>query len=388
MIPPPGDWCRGVVAAAIVLASLAGCARPRPAVSAWESIPLGTDAEIEDLWFADSLNGWLVGGGHQIEGGLVGRTRDGGLTWTYTSGLASREPGVFRFNLTAVRFLDAGRGLIAATGGKIFITDDAGEHWRLARYGRSATDHLFAFDFLDPYNGWAAGLAGALRTRDGGENWEEPNRELSPYERPTGHAIRLFDASHGFMAGRDGALFRTVDGGQTWFRVVTPLGAAERPMLYDLWFADVRHGWVVGAEGTVLHTTDGGSTWTRQETGVAGARSEPKLQAVQRRRGVVDTFDLGERTPGLTLTAVRFLDPGRGWAVGHFGYEGRSVVLASQDGGASWRIEQEAAGEELRALFVLDAEHAWAAGDRVRPGAQTLLRRTPATVAAAAATAR
>src|SRR5206468_6703741 len=128
--PPWRVVRRGATIAVLALALLApACARPRPAPSAWEVIPLGTDAEVEDLWFADSLNGWLVGGGYQIDGGLLGRTRDGGRTWTFSSGLASAEPGVSRFNLLAVRFLDASRGVIAGDGGKVFASDDGGEHW-------------------------------------------------------------------------------------------------------------------------------------------------------------------------------------------------------------------------------------------------------------------
>ncbi|MGH7732083.1 MAG: hypothetical protein ACRENJ_12635 [Candidatus Eiseniibacteriota bacterium] len=49
MVRSPGCPPRGVAIAAIVLALAAGCSRARPPSPAWESIPLGTDAEIEDL---------------------------------------------------------------------------------------------------------------------------------------------------------------------------------------------------------------------------------------------------------------------------------------------------------------------------------------------------
>jgi len=379
------------VLAGVVLTLLGGCARKRPVVPAWESIPLGTDAEVEDLWFADSLNGWLVGGGYQIEGGLVGRTRDGGRTWAFTSGLASPEPGVFGFNLLAVRFLDAQRGLVAGDGGKVFATDDAGDHWRLVRYGRGSTDHLFGFDFLDAQNGWASGLGGVIRTRDAGETWTDVSLIHPDIPPPIGHAIHFFNASNGLLVGPYASLMRSADGGETWTALTTPLATAppippaedRRPRLNDLTFVDALHGWAVGTEGTVLRTTDGGESWRLLDTGVEGARSHPVKEMIQRRRGVVDTLDLGGRTPGLTLTAVRFVDERRGWITGHFGYEGRSIVLGTGDGGDTWQIECQVSGEELRALFVLDAEHAWAVGDRVRPGQQVLLRRTPASIAAA-----
>ena len=52
-----------------------------------------------------------------------------------------------------------------------------------------------------------------------------------------------------------------------------------------------------------------------------------------------------------------------------------SVVLATSDGGATWRVERVVPGELLRSLFLLDAQHAWAAGDRARTTPQVVLRR-------------
>ena len=96
----------------------------------------------------------------------------------------------------------------------------------------------------------------------------------------------------------------TVDGGITWESAATPLPAAERPTFRDVFFIDDQHGWVVGEEGTILATRDGGSTWVRRDTGLADARSAPKLERIPR-AGKVDVIDAGDRTPGLTLSAVR-----------------------------------------------------------------------------------
>jgi photosystem II stability/assembly factor-like uncharacterized protein len=96
---------------------------------------------------------------------------------------------------------------------------------------------------------------------------------------------------------------------------------------------------------------------------------------IQRRRGVIDTLDLGERTPSLFLTSVHFLDAERGWIAGHYGPGGgRSLMLHTRDGGATWQREAESEGEALQALYVLDAQHAWAVGCRVRPGTNVVLR--------------
>jgi photosystem II stability/assembly factor-like uncharacterized protein len=151
--------------------------------------------------------------------------------------------------------------------------------------------------------------------------------------------------------------------------------------MFDITFVDPLNGWAVGEEGTIFHTTNGGDLWERQDTGLADAKSQPVTEKIQRRRGVIDTLDLGERTPALFLTAVRFVDAQHGWVAGHYRPGGgRSVVLRTDDAGATWQVDAKAEGESLTSLFVLDRDHAWAIGDRVREGTHVVLRRAmPAT---------
>jgi photosystem II stability/assembly factor-like uncharacterized protein len=79
----------------------------------------------------------------------------------------------------------------------------------------------------------------------------------------------------------------------------------------------------------------------------------------------------------LALFRVCFADAKRGWAVGYYSDVAESVVLGTHDGGATWGVEHVQRGELLRALFVLDANHAWAAGDRARTAPQVVLRFAP-----------
>jgi photosystem II stability/assembly factor-like uncharacterized protein len=197
------------VACLFALLALAGCAKPRAAHDSWQPLALGSDAEFSDMWFADSLNGWIVGGGPFVDGGIVGRTRDGGVTWSYASGLATPEAGVSRFSLEAVRFLSPNHGIVTADGGKIFVTDDGGENWRLVRYGRGLTDHVFGMDFLDEDNGWAVGLLGVLRTRDGGATWQEAHRSDPYADDGAGHAIDMIDWRNGWIAAVTACSART-----------------------------------------------------------------------------------------------------------------------------------------------------------------------------------
>src|SRR5262245_21257605 len=68
------------VTMALAAASALSCAR-RVEPPLWKAVEIPTDADFVGAWFADSLNGWISGGGWAIDGGILGRTRDGGRTW-------------------------------------------------------------------------------------------------------------------------------------------------------------------------------------------------------------------------------------------------------------------------------------------------------------------
>jgi photosystem II stability/assembly factor-like uncharacterized protein len=185
------------------------------------------------------------------------------------------------------------------------------------------------------------------------------------------NAIHFLDGARGWLVSHGGALKRTDDGGVSWTSVPLPLGAGERPTLWDITFTDPAHGWVVGELGSIFHTEDGGATWTRQANGVPIVRVIPKGEPPRPREVVPELETEPDR---LTLAAVRFADARNGWAVGYYPDVAESIVLHTADGGATWEVERVEPGELLRSLFVLDAGHAWAAGDRARTKPQVVLR--------------
>jgi photosystem II stability/assembly factor-like uncharacterized protein len=171
-----------------------------------------------------------------------------------------------------------------------------------------------------------------------------------------------------------GSLIRTADGGVTWDPVATPLAASEHPNFWDLFFVDEFTAWVVGEEGTILTTSDAGTTWKRQDTGLKDARSAAKLEQIPKAGGSV-TIDAGDRTPGFTISAVRFVDANHGWITGFYPNMGRSLIMRTTDAGATWVVDADIAGEELYTLFLQGRERLWAIGARVREGAQSIYRR-------------
>jgi photosystem II stability/assembly factor-like uncharacterized protein len=331
------------VAVCVLLTTAAGCGR-----RTWEALPLGTRADFRDVWFTDALHGWIAGGSFEITGGLIGRTSDGGKTWRFVSNLTERE----RMSVQAVRFFDSDNGIAATDSGLILSTADAGENWSpVSRRGsRGGLSTLF---FLDERRGWAAGSGNVISTDDAGETWTPASAENddSRYRAPI-RAVQFLDDRHGWVAGMQAYLARTADGGASWEPVATPIVGSARPHFWDLSFVDSQVGWVVGEEGSLFSTVDGGRTWTRRSTG------------------------LDDGTPGLTISAVRFIDRTRGWITGFYANLGRSLILHTDDAGANWRVEADITGEELYAIFIQGHEHVWAVGARVREGPQAIYRLT------------
>jgi photosystem II stability/assembly factor-like uncharacterized protein len=362
--------------AASTLLPFAGCSGK--SAGPWESFKLGTSADLRAIWFADALNGWVAGGSHGVVGGLVGRTRDGGKSWRFTSNIVADGGTRGGLVVTGLRFFGPDRGVATIGGTGVYVTTDGGENWARARI-TGGTDFISDLMFLADSPGWAAGDNGVWRTVDQGSEWSK----IAPVgsgPRVGGRAVHFVDESVGWLAGRNGTLLRTRDGGTSWDPVALTLPATDRPTLQDLQFVDERHGWVVGGNGTLFATRDGGASWVAQDTGVKDARSEPKLETI-RRAGKTDVIDAGDSTPGLTLAAVHFVNPSTGWLAGHYPNHGRSLILHTRDGGASWRVEIEIAGEEIQALHVQGTNAIWAVGHRTREGAQSIYRRSLAAAA-------
>lgn len=308
-----------------------------PVPAAWRE-----DALLWDVEFVDALRGWAVG-----DRGAIWHTEDGGQTW------ALQESGV-NCPLRSVCFLDATRGWAvggcwlpfdSGSRGVLLRTEDGGRKWTLET--RLPLPGLRQVEFFSPALGYAlcepSGMhaSGVLLTDDGGRSWDplpgatlhgwqtadflDPgngalaarngalaavNRGLlgganapsSGLRRP--RQLRLSLDGHGWLVGEGGLILGSDDAGANWHPVAERLPAWCDG--FDWHTVEVRgpHCWIAGSPGSVVvHSGDGGRSWQPQATG------QP-----------------------LPIHSLSFLDDTHGWAVGAFG-----TVLATDDGGASWR---------------------------------------------------
>ena len=226
----------------------------------WLQYRLGTTENINEIYFRNDDNGYLVAGRKLYI------TADGGSSWRET---VIFRPNEFRGNtptLLSIRFADKKRGLAVGSllNGKGNVVDslvmrtvDGGLTWQ--RVIVPSKSELFHLDFNGSSHGWIVGDKGhILATVDGGDTW---------HVQRSGTANALFnvdfrDDNDGYAVGENGTILRTENGGSSWEQVRTAFPGTF--MRVD--FADDKNGWIVGHRGIILRSSDRGRTWVRSES--------------------------------------------------------------------------------------------------------------------------
>lgn len=230
----------------------------------WKAYPLNTTEDINEIYFRNEKNGYLVAGRKMFV------TIDGGITWRET---VIYRPGDFKNSFPeflGIRFADKRRGLVvgsvlnragAVVDSLVMRTEDGGQTWQRVNVPSKA--ELFHVDYHGSSNGWIVGDEGViLATVDGGDTWIQQNSRT----RLALFNVDFRDDEEGYVVGEKGMIMRTENGGLTWQRVATD----HNVNLMRVDFPDDKNGWIVGYGGLVLRSSDKGKTWVRQETRTAG----------------------------------------------------------------------------------------------------------------------
>ena len=198
--------------------------------------------------------------------------------------------------------------------------------------------------FADENYGWASiynmiyGNFQLYKTTDGGSVWNSVSSNAGGF-------YQFLDANNGWMAGVSDTeitnqdlnnIYRTSDGGITWTLQASNVGEVNA-----LFFSDLLHGWVVGANGLILKTIDGGTHWTAVTN--TGLSSDYKSKCVY------------------------FLDANNGWiGMGKEDTEGVGTrfILATTDGGASWKIQPTPVTNSIFSISFWDAANGWFTSDK------------------------
>ncbi|HYP00273.1 MAG TPA: YCF48-related protein [Pyrinomonadaceae bacterium] len=228
----------------------------------WVRQFVGTNEQINDLYFRDKEDGYLIAG----SGILI--TADGGRTWREARRFRPADFGGSVPELYSVRFPSKKKGWIVGSVSRrdvvsdslVLYTDDAGATWRPQPV--PSRDELIHLDFTGERRGWIVGDKGTiLATTDGGMNWSRQRTGTNA----TLYHVDFANDERGWAVGERGTILRTVNGGETWTPVSVP--GLKRTTFLSVRFVGDEQGWIVGRGGVILRSDDGGRTWTQQESG-------------------------------------------------------------------------------------------------------------------------
>ena len=301
---------------------------------------------------------------------------DAGRSWVALPGSAGAEPDVAG---GGVWFFDSREGLMLRSDGVVLATEDGGRSW----LQRAVLGSGFAYglSFTADGTGWAVSQGGLYRSTDRGRQWQPmagPGlslRQARFVDARTGWVTDDQCTGSGNVVFCEGRLYRTRDGGLSW----TALPGANIGDYTPMAFADAQRGAWVDWDGSIRHTRDGGDTWSSAQVDVPLNQRAAKLVFDRQGRGwllpfsdrsrLLRSLDGGASWQSVTLPAVTgltflsaynsiaFGDDRNGWLVGSGG-----VVLASKDGGNTWRRQALGTERTTSYVFAIDGQTAWIAG--------------------------
>ena len=227
----------------------------------WYQQTLPVNDFINDIFFLDSLNGWIVTDGDYDppDTGYILRTTNGGENWAIQLSQTQR--------LNVIQFLDLNNGYASGGSGhgidRIFRTTNGGENWiQLSVIGLESIDDMY---FINKDTGWVCDedplFGGLYKTTNGGISWvQQLNESYEPLK------VFFINKDTGWVgAYGSNRLYRTTNGGTNW-----SLQYVSNTPVISLFFLNANYGWIRGGTGNgVLYTTDGGFTWTNAQGNVA-----------------------------------------------------------------------------------------------------------------------
>jgi len=204
----------------------------------WEHIKLGTNNNLNAIYFADDYSGFIVG-----DSGLILQSTDGGLNWK--KNISKYKDDFYAINMNDDKiFLGGSSGFLGYLNSK----ND------LIKIVTNTSASIFKILFINSNTGFIVGSDGLiLRTNDGGVSWKKIESGVTK----SLYSISFSDSKNGVIVGWSGTILKTIDAGISWKKHPVSFNS----YLKDVLFVNEFLGLIVGGEGKVLRTEDGGADW-------------------------------------------------------------------------------------------------------------------------------
>lgn len=292
-------------------------------LGSWRKVNVELPSKLNDIYFADTNNGWIVG-----DSSTILHSNDGGQSWQ-TQLCPVNE------TLKAVDFINEKTGWILSQN-HILKTTDGGKNWEI-KYRDSLWVWPFGdLQFVNDKIGFVACIRSPLlfgtvfKTTDGGESWNNITKQNLPYITH----ISIIDENNIWVCGGlTYSVLSTTDSGLTWIRNQS----APSGLFSTIQFIDQYNGWISG--NGFYKTTNGGNTWTEQKLPI--------------------------QTPLFYPGPFYFVDLNYGWLAPDYASETNSI-LQTKNGGNTWEIVPvDIDFNEFTAVFFKNKNLGWAVGTEI-----------------------
>lgn len=223
--------------------------------SSWSAQTSGTTSDISDIYSYNGTNVYYVG-----KGGLIGRSVDGGASWTVVTGFGSFDYNAIHAYLPRV--------YAAGNGGNILYSSNnliSGLQIKNSSVTQT-TNNLYGIYSPSLSTVYAVGANGTIT--------KSINSSISFTLQNSGVTSNLFGVTAltsnpavAYAVGEDGVILKTTNGGASW----DLKNSGTSNDLYDIYFRsdNVNEGMAVGQNGTIIKTDDGGETWYAVSSGTS-----------------------------------------------------------------------------------------------------------------------
>lgn len=336
----------------------------------WLQATVPVDVYFIKMVFSGASNGWVLGKGDYYYGGRVFATTDGGMNW-----VEQTLPTTYG-NVQDIFFLDNQNGWIVGENGLVFRTSNGGSTWQDKSITGGDVPSFYFVSFSSLTQGIALGRSSyyygfaIAQTTDGGDNWLV---QYSGLQNSMYGADRI-DNSTVVTVGDQGLVLKTSDEGKSWF---FPMGLpSENLAAVD--FYDPLWGMAAGESGSIIQTDDGGSTWTEILTGYSiPLRSIQILnQNAIYAGGSGEYYSMG---PGILVSTdggniwsnkarsieQSFSIQGISFSISTYGMvAGDYYVYGTADGGINWNLLRFNNNDYIQDVVCIDSLNAIAVGGR------------------------
>ncbi|MEO5906493.1 MAG: hypothetical protein ABIQ11_07195 [Saprospiraceae bacterium] len=298
--------------------------------------------------------------------------------------------GIGRLNCIAFHPDDLSTYWVGAAGGGLWVTTNDGQSWTCLTDNNSVlgvSDIIIPSDYASSNtiyiatgdrDGWDTRSIGVLKSKDGGQSWNETALSFTIYDGAMTNRLLLHPQDNQtIIAATTSGVFKTTNGGDTWDEQLTGIEFIDmeyRPDNYDILYGSTKYG-------QIYYSINAGAAWLpayqegnsgRIELAVSPAQpdwvyaivsgNDSGLKGIYKSENSGTSYDLVfDRSTANLLTWSPLGDEGggQGWydlSLAASPLDANILTLGgvntwrSEDGGLSWNIVSHWAGQTVPAV--------------------------------------